>query len=113
MATAAMGLFSGSANIEIGGPTDNQLVDHVYSYEPRGCYGQKNNTIWAQSAFIKTGIAIGPAVWRGDTTNYNRNGDGNIVIYGDQGALWATATNPSGTKFSPYLQVYNSIGAVI
>jgi hypothetical protein len=168
-----LGLFTGSANIEIGGPNSNQLVDHVNSYEPRGwsCLhiteggtsGCKNatitnndigpsgndtghwadgismactnslvannvitdatdgaivifgapfttvrnntiiarsrvllgainmvdygpysgdytgvtvteNTIWAESAFIKTGIAIGPAVWGGDTENYNRNG---------------------------------------
>lgn len=169
----ALGLFPGSGNIEIGGPTTDQLVDHVHSYEPRGwsclhiteggsnvcrnatitnndigpsgnssghwadgismaCtrslvanniitdatdgaivifgapfttvknntiiaktrillgginmvdYGPYSgdytgvevtgNTIWAESAFIKTGIAIGPAVWGGDKTNYNRNG---------------------------------------
>lgn len=45
-------------------------------------------------------------------------GDGNIVIYGDQGALWATGTNPSGSKLVfnptvPYLQVYNSSNVVI
>ncbi|CAF2697274.1 unnamed protein product [Rotaria sp. Silwood2] len=169
----ALGLFDGSANIEIGGPTSNQLVDRVHSYEPRGwsclhitesgisgcrnatitnneigpagdsaghwadgismaCtrslvvnnvitdatdgaivifgapfttvknntiiaisrvllgainmvdYDQysgdytgvtvTDNTIWAKSAFIKTGISIGPAVWGADKTNYNRNG---------------------------------------
>ncbi|CAF1204509.1 unnamed protein product [Adineta steineri] len=169
----ALGRFSGSANIEIGGSTSNQLVDHVHSYEPRGwsclhiaesgtnrctnatiinndigpsgnsdrqwadgismacthslvanniitdatdgaivIFGAPfttvmnntiiamsrvllgainmvdyepysgdysgvivtDNTIWAASAFIKTGIAIGPAVWGADTTNYNRNG---------------------------------------
>ena len=169
----ALGLFRGSGNIEIGGPTSNQLVDRVHSYEPRGwsclhiteggttkctnatitnndigpsgnaaghwadgismaCTGSlvahniitdatdgaivifgapfttvrnntiialsrtllgainmvdyapysgdytgvivTNNTIWAESAFIKTGIAIGPAVWGADKTNYNRNG---------------------------------------
>ena len=168
-----LGLLGGSANIEIGGPNTNQLVDHVHSYEPRGwscvhiteggsskcrnatitnnqigpsgnpaghwadgismacteslvannvitdatdgaivVFGAPfttvrnntiiatsrtllgainmvdydpysgdytgatvvDNTIWAQSAFIKTGIAIGPAVWGGDKTNYNRNG---------------------------------------
>jgi hypothetical protein len=31
-----LGKLSGSANIEIGGHTSNQLVDHVHSYEPRG-----------------------------------------------------------------------------
>lgn len=169
----ALGLYGGSANIEIGGPTRDQFVDHVHSYEPRGwsCLhitengpdGCRNatitnndigpsgnsaghwadgismactsslvannvitdatdgaivifgapfttvrnntiiavsrvllgainmvdyapysgnytgvtvmdNTIWAKSAFIKTGIAIGPAVWGADKTNYNRNG---------------------------------------
>jgi hypothetical protein len=169
----ALGLFGGSGNIEIGGSTSNQLVDHVHSYEPRGwsclhiteggttqcrnatitnndigpsgnaaghwadgismacteslvanniitdatdgaivIFGAPfttvrnntimavsrtllgainmvdyapysgdntgvtvtNNTIWARSAFIKTGIAIGPAVWGADKTNYNRNG---------------------------------------
>lgn len=45
-------------------------------------------------------------------------GDGNIVIYGDQGALWATGTTPSGSKLLfnptvPYLQVYNTTNAVI
>ncbi|UJR17128.1 hypothetical protein I4U23_004024 [Adineta vaga] len=168
-----LGLLKGSANIEIGGPTNNQVVDYVHSYEPRGwsCLhiaesglnGCRNatitnndigpaghpdgqyadgismactessvanniitdvtdgaivifgapfttvrnntiiaksrtllgainmvdyepyegdytgatimqNTVWAQSAFIKTGIAIGPAVWGGDKINYNRNG---------------------------------------
>ncbi len=169
----ALGKLDGGANIEIGGRTSNQLVDHVHSYEPRGwsclhiaengaggctsatitnndigpsgnpnnswadgismaCTGSlvannvitdatdggivifgapyttvrnntiiaisrtlvgginmvdflpysgdytgvtvTGNTIRAESAFIKTGIAIGPGMWWDDTTDYNSNG---------------------------------------
>ncbi|CAF1401182.1 unnamed protein product [Adineta ricciae] len=71
-------------------------------------------------------IGTGPLLWStslsGKTCNngcfLSFQGDGNIVIYGDQGVLWATGTNPSGTKLMfntivPYLQVYNSSNDVI
>jgi hypothetical protein len=74
------------------------------------------------SEAIGTGILLWSTSLTGKTCNkgcgLSFQGDGNIVIYGDQGALWATGTNPDGAKLlfstaSPYLQVYNSTGAVI
>ena len=74
------------------------------------------------SGSISTGKLLWSTSLTGKTCNkgcfLSFQGDGNIVIYGDQGALWATGTNPSGNKLlfntiSPYLQVYNSTGAVI
>ena len=60
-----LGVMSGSANIEIGGPNSNQLVAHVHSYQPRGwsclhiteigANGCRNATI--------TNNDIGRAVW--------------------------------------------------
>jgi hypothetical protein len=81
-----------------------------------------NGNLAVYSGAITTGILLWSTSLTGKTCNkgcsLSFQGDGNIVIYGDQGALWATGTNPSGTKLlfttaSPYLQVYNSTGAVI
>jgi hypothetical protein len=81
-----------------------------------------NGNLAVYGGSIGTGTLLWSTSLTGKTCNkgcfLSFQGDGNIVIYGDQGALWATGTNPSGTKLlfnanSPYLQVYNSAGDVI
>lgn len=81
-----------------------------------------NGNLAIYSEAIGTGTLLWSTSISGKTCNkgcsVSFQGDGNIVIYGDQGALWATGTNPSGSKLSfnsvsPYLQVYNSTDAVI
>jgi hypothetical protein len=81
-----------------------------------------NGNLAVYSGAISTGTLLWSTSLSRKTCNkscfLSFQGDGNIVIYGDQGALWSTGTNPSGTKLlfntaSPYLQVYNSTGAVI
>jgi hypothetical protein len=75
------------------------------------------------SGAIKTGTLLWRTSLTGKTCekdgcHLSFQGDGNLVIYGDQGALWATGTNPSGSKLLfnpivPYLQVYNATNDVI
>jgi len=81
-----------------------------------------NGNLAVYSGAIDTGTLLWSTSITGKTCNkgcsLSFQGDGNIVIYGDQGALWATGTNPGGAELlfntaSPYLQVYNSSGAVI
>ncbi len=81
-----------------------------------------NGNLAVYSGSIGTGTLLWSTAFSGITCNkgcsLSFQGDGNIVIYGDQGALWATGTNPSGAKLifntnPPYLQVYNSSDGVI
>jgi hypothetical protein len=81
-----------------------------------------NGNLAVYGGSIGTGTLLWSTSLTGKTCNkgcfLSFQGDGNIVIYGDQGALWATGTNPQGAKLlfnanSPYLQVYNSAGDVI
>jgi hypothetical protein len=60
-----------------------------------------NGNLAVYSGAISTGTLLWSTCLSGKTCNKGCflifQGDGNVVINGDQGALWATGTNPSGT----------------